>query len=112
MDFYGFIDGICSKFKCESAAPALKEGFKAYCEASNFIPPTDEDYKRLERDRYASLVDQIDTLAGMADMNGYLSPDQNAQLKALSKEIYVYGEKAQKWVALCDEILAKYGPKV
>ena len=112
MDFYGFIDEICAKYKCESVAPALKDGFKAYCEAANFIPPTDEEIKTLEKNRYASLVDQIDVLAGMADTNKTLSPEQTAQMKELGDQISVFGEDAQKWVELCNETIAQYGSKV
>lgn len=39
--YTAFMEGVCKKFKCMPALPALKEGFGALCEAENFEPSGD-----------------------------------------------------------------------
>ena len=38
--YSAFIESICNKFNCPEMAPALKEGFQAFCEASDTISDT------------------------------------------------------------------------
>ena len=36
--YSAFIESVCNQFDCRGAIPALKEGFKAFCEASGMGP--------------------------------------------------------------------------
>ena len=45
--YTAFMESVCNKFNCPEALPALKEGFKAFCEAS--IPDTAQFRTKLTR---------------------------------------------------------------
>lgn len=56
--------------------------------------------------RYSGLVDRIDALLWLEHDNGSLSQAQLDQLADLRNQIEVYGERAEKWVKLCDRALS------
>ena len=44
--YSAFIESVCNQFDCRGAIPALKEGFKAFCEASECQPANlSQDYR-------------------------------------------------------------------
>lgn len=55
--------------------------------------------------RYYGLTEQIDFYAWLHRDTGMLSPDQRQHLAELGNTICVFGERAQKWVDLVNELL-------
>lgn len=41
--YTAFIENVCNKFNCPEMAPALKEGFQAFCEAVDMNLPVPDD---------------------------------------------------------------------
>lgn len=55
--------------------------------------------------RYYSLTQQIDFYFWLYHDTGILSPDQKRYLAELGNTICVFGERAQKWVNVANELL-------
>lgn len=47
--YAAFMESVCARYKCESALPSLREGFKAFCEAvDDEVPMTMEVEKKMD----------------------------------------------------------------
>lgn len=63
------------------------------------------DWKDIKESRFNGIVEQIDFYAWKFHEVGKLSLAQKKHLKELRQQISVFGERAQKWEQLCEEML-------
>ena len=63
--YTAFLESVCNKFSCPEAIPALKEGFRAFCEAA-FCEGTGQAYQRYTADNL------VDNLENVMNKKGYI----------------------------------------
>lgn len=55
--------------------------------------------------RFIGLTEQIDFYLWLKNDNGSLSKEQKEHCTTLKNTIIVFGKRAKKWAALCDELI-------
>lgn len=64
------------------------------------------NWEEIKESRFNGLIQQIDFYDWKAE-SAKLSKEQIKHVKELRQMVSAFGERAQKWEQLCDEILAK-----
>ena len=62
---------------------------------------------KIKQQRFSGLTDTIDYYANMVGDGHALGPEQRSQLQEVVNTVSCFGEDAQKWVDLGNEILNK-----
>lgn len=65
------------------------------------------DWENIKNKRFESLTEQIEFFLWRKEDGLELSTEQIRQITELRQVISVFGEKSDKWVELCNELLTK-----